>query len=79
MEQFHTEHPDWPLQGGPLRAPKIQVEPGAVYQAGMEGQKLQYLVDKGFEIANHTTSHNRMETEWTPIESPGNWPNANGM
>src|SRR5258708_5192351 len=61
MEQFNIAHPDWPLKGTFYVLPKSKWNPVPFYQPGKEGQKLQYLADKGYEIANHSTSHNRLD------------------
>lgn len=55
LEQFNSEHPDFPLKAtffvfgsNPFRQPEL-----------LE-YKLNYLVEKGFDIGNHTLEHNDM-------------------
>ncbi|MBN2343151.1 MAG: polysaccharide deacetylase family protein [Deltaproteobacteria bacterium] len=55
MEAFHEEHPDFGLEG------TFYINLGnamPVFEGGGTlAERLQYLVDKGFEIGNHTYSH----------------------
>lgn len=55
LEEFHKEHPDFPLKAtfflygsNPFRQPEL-IE-----------YKLKYLIEKGFDIGNHTLEHNDM-------------------
>lgn len=61
MEAFHAEHPDWPLRGSFYLLPKSKWNPVPFYQQGTEKRKLQYLEQQGYELANHSTSHERMD------------------
>lgn len=61
MEQFHAEHPDWPLKASFYLLPKSKWNPVPFYQPGRETKKLQYLAKQGYELANHSTSHRRMD------------------
>jgi hypothetical protein len=40
--------------------PKSKWNPAPFYNEANAGQKLKYLVEKGFEIANHSTTHHMM-------------------
>jgi peptidoglycan/xylan/chitin deacetylase (PgdA/CDA1 family) len=60
LEQFHAEHPDWPLKASFYVLPRSKYNPPPFYQSGVEGKKLKYLVEKGFEVANHSTTHRLM-------------------
>jgi peptidoglycan/xylan/chitin deacetylase (PgdA/CDA1 family) len=60
LEGFHDEHPDWPLKGSFYVLPKSRNNPAPFYQEGLDGKKLKYLVDRGFEVANHSTTHRMM-------------------
>jgi len=61
LERFHALHPDWAAKA------TFFVLPGADHPHdlfGVEDQKqakLQYLVDHGFEIGNHTFWHQRLD------------------
>jgi len=61
MEQFHATRPDWPLRASFYILPKSKWNPVPFYQPGREARKLQYLVSQGYELANHSTSHRRMD------------------
>lgn len=60
MEQFHARHPDWPLRATFYVLPYSKWNPVPFYQPGKETRKLNYLVQQGFEVANHSTSHRFM-------------------
>lgn len=61
MEAFHKKHGDeWPLRGTFFVLPKSKATLDAFGQTGLGDQKMQYLVDKGFEIGNHSTYHKSM-------------------
>ncbi len=60
MEDFHREHPDWPLRGTFYVMGASKWNPVPFYQDGLEAKKLQQLVKEGFEVANHSTSHRSM-------------------
>jgi peptidoglycan/xylan/chitin deacetylase (PgdA/CDA1 family) len=62
LEEFHAEYgADWPLKGSFYVLPLSKYNPTPFYQTGQETKKLRYLVERGFELANHSTSHNRMD------------------
>lgn len=52
MEEFSRNHPDFPLKGTFF----INYT-GFFHGKGTPKERLQYLVDKGFEIGNHTVNH----------------------
>ncbi|MBQ9267103.1 MAG: polysaccharide deacetylase family protein [Clostridia bacterium] len=52
MERFYREHPDFGLNGT-----FFINGTGYFGSTGTRAQKLQYLIDKGFEIGNHTNTH----------------------
>lgn len=54
---FHRKHPDWPLRGTFYVMGRSRWNPVPFYQPGLDGKKLRWLVDHGFEIGNHSTSH----------------------
>ena len=58
LDNFHTQHPDWPLKGTFFVLtngdPKL---PPPFYQAEYAQGKMDYLVAKGYEIGNHTIHH----------------------
>jgi peptidoglycan/xylan/chitin deacetylase (PgdA/CDA1 family) len=60
LQQFHDEHPDWPLKGSFYVLPKSRNNPAPFYQEGREKSKLNKLVELGFEVANHSTTHRMM-------------------
>lgn len=62
LEQFHREHPDWPLRGTFYIMPSGPVPFGSERQAAA---KLRYLLERGFEIGNHSTTH-KMFARLTP-------------
>ena len=54
LERFHREHTDWPLRGTFYIMPSGPVPFGSERQAAA---KLRYLLERGFEIGNHSTTH----------------------
>ncbi len=54
---FHRKHPDWPLRATFYVMGRSKWNPVPFYQPGLDGKKLQWLVEQGFEIGNHSTSH----------------------
>src|SRR2546423_5219140 len=60
MEEFHSTHPDWPLRGTFYLLPRSKWNPAPFYQERSAGKKLQHLLDDGFELANHSTTHHMM-------------------
>lgn len=60
MEEFNRTHPDFGLKGTFY----VNLGDKTFEGAGTLQQRLQYLIDKGFEIGNHTYSHiNLKETK----------------
>lgn len=53
MEEFYEKHPDFGLKGTFY----VNLGNSTFEGAGTLQQRLQYLVDKGFEIGNHTYTH----------------------
>ena len=60
LMDFHAQHSDWPLRGTFYVLPKSKWNPAPFWQPGLETKKLRFLVDQGFELANHSTSHRMM-------------------
>ncbi len=55
LEAFHRKHPqDWP------RRASFYLMPGPFMQGESVTKKLRYLVDNGYELANHSTTHRMM-------------------
>lgn len=52
MEKFYSEHPDFGLNGT-----FFINGTGFFYGEGTNKEKLEYLINKGFEIGNHTNTH----------------------
>jgi peptidoglycan/xylan/chitin deacetylase (PgdA/CDA1 family) len=61
MVAFHAKHPDWPLRATFYVLPESRWNPAPFWQPGRAAKKLQWLAQQGFEIANHSTSHRRMD------------------
>ena len=59
MMDFNRQHPDWPLRGT-FYVLTRRANPIPFYQRGKEGAKLNRLIDLGFEIGNHSSSHGWM-------------------
>ncbi|NJD02181.1 MAG: polysaccharide deacetylase [Ruminiclostridium sp.] len=53
MEEFNREHPDFGLKGTFF----VNLGDNTFSGAGALAERLRYLIDKGFEIGNHTYSH----------------------
>lgn len=60
LQAFHKKHPDWSLKATFFCLPKSPRTSDSFGQNGLGDQKLQYLVDNGFEIGNHTINHKSM-------------------
>ncbi|WP_051531570.1 polysaccharide deacetylase family protein [Clostridiisalibacter paucivorans] len=58
MEEFHEKHPDFPL-----KATFFIFGTNPFRQKELVEYKLKYLVDKGFDIGNHTMAHNDMSSK----------------
>lgn len=52
MEKFHEEHPDFGLNGT-----FFINQTGYFSGEGTREERLRYLIDRGFEIGNHTSNH----------------------
>jgi hypothetical protein len=61
LEEFHARHPDWELRGVFSVLPEAEQPHKLFGQPEYEEKKLQYLVERGFEIANHTWWHQRLD------------------
>ena len=57
LQAFNKKHADWGLKATFFVLPKSKATLDAFGQYGLGDQKLQYLLDKGFEIGNHTVLH----------------------
>lgn len=52
MEEFYKEHPDFGLNG------TFYINGSSFFSgSGTEKERLEYLINKGFEIGNHTNTH----------------------
>ncbi len=65
MEEFSRTHPDFPLKGT-----FFINHTGFFHGQGAPQERLKYLVDKGFEIGNHTVNHPNLSkiTTWEGIQ-----------
>jgi hypothetical protein len=61
LEEFHSRHPDWELRGVFSVLPEAEQPHKLFGQPEYEEKKLQYLVERGFELANHTWWHQRLD------------------
>ncbi|HOQ07307.1 MAG TPA: polysaccharide deacetylase family protein [Clostridiales bacterium] len=59
MEEFNRLHPDFGLKGTFF----VNLGNETFGKTGTLQQRLQYLIDRGFEIGNHTYSHINLKTE----------------
>jgi peptidoglycan/xylan/chitin deacetylase (PgdA/CDA1 family) len=57
METFSKKNPDWPMRATFFVLPKEGRNAETFGQAEYVADKLKYLADKGYEIANHTSTH----------------------
>jgi peptidoglycan/xylan/chitin deacetylase (PgdA/CDA1 family) len=59
LYDFHLEHPrSWPLKGTFYVLQDVDVPERILFgQRELEDQKLQWLVEQGFEVGSHTISH----------------------
>lgn len=60
METFHKNHPDWPMKGTFFVLPHEGRNGFTFGQADSVADKLNYLLTKGYEIGNHTSTHSSM-------------------
>jgi len=60
LEAFHAKHPqDWPLRASFYILPRSKVTEYPFGQRS-DAQKIRYLVSRGFEVANHSSTHRVM-------------------
>lgn len=57
LEDFCKTHTDWKPRATFFVLPRSAKTTEPFRQTGLGAQKLQYLIDKGYEIGNHTTLH----------------------
>lgn len=57
LEDFCKAHPEWKPAATFFVLPKSKRTQETFGQTGLGAQKLQYLLDKGYEIGNHSTNH----------------------
>jgi peptidoglycan/xylan/chitin deacetylase (PgdA/CDA1 family) len=67
MAAFHQEHPDWPMRATFFVLPKSNLTMEPFGQLGMGAQKLNYIVEQGMEIGNHSIHHRNM-SRMTPAQ-----------
>ncbi|HEX8833855.1 MAG TPA: hypothetical protein VF719_06625, partial [Abditibacteriaceae bacterium] len=60
METFSKAHPDWPTRATFFVLPKKGKNSDPFGQSESVALKFEYLVSKGYEIANHTATHTSM-------------------
>jgi hypothetical protein len=60
METFNKKHADWPLKGTFFVLPREGRNGFPFGQADYVADKLNYLMTKGYEIGNHTSTHTSM-------------------
>ena len=65
LDDFHAQHPDWPLKGTFFVLTDIGTTlPPPFYQKQYAQGKMEYLVKDGFEIGNHTIHHQLGMRHW---------------
>jgi hypothetical protein len=64
LEEFNKTHPDFGLKGTFF----VNLGLGTFEGAGTLSQRLEYLIDKGFEIGNHTLNHIELNKAKSPDE-----------
>ncbi len=62
MERFHEKHPDFPLKATFFVLPAAEKPHDFFGQDEYKEKKLKHLVERGFEIGNHTFWHQRLDT-----------------
>ena len=60
MESFSKKYPDWPTKATFFVLPKEGKNGDPFGQAESVGDKFAYLASKGYEVANHTSTHSNM-------------------
>lgn len=61
LEEFHAAHPDFALRGVFSVLPEAEQPHKLFGQPEHEARKLRHLVDRGFELANHTYWHQQLD------------------
>jgi peptidoglycan/xylan/chitin deacetylase (PgdA/CDA1 family) len=61
LEAFAANHPDWPARATFFVLPASAYNPAPFGQAKLAARKIRYLVDRGYEVANHSLSHGWMD------------------
>jgi peptidoglycan/xylan/chitin deacetylase (PgdA/CDA1 family) len=61
LEHFHSIHPDWALKGTFFVLPEAEQPHKLFGQPEYEGRKLRYLVERGFDLGNHSWWHQRLD------------------
>ena len=60
LETFNKEHPDWPMKATFFVLPKEGRNGDPFGQPESVAEKFDYLLSKGYEVANHTSTHASM-------------------
>jgi len=61
LEAFHRKHgSDWPRRATFFVLPRSKYTDAVFDQRGSEKKKLRFLVDAGYEVGNHSTTHPNM-------------------
>lgn len=60
LETFHNTHPDWPMKGTFFVLPHEGRNGFPFGQPDSMADKLNYLITKGYEVGNHTSTHTAM-------------------
>lgn len=68
LERFHELHPDWPLKATFFVLPAADKPHDFFGQDEYKAAKLRHLVEKGFDIGNHTLWHQRLDALETAEE-----------
>ncbi|MBA2441249.1 MAG: polysaccharide deacetylase family protein [Rubrobacter sp.] len=57
LQQFHEENPDWPMSATFFVLPEADPPNDLFGQPELAGEKLEFLVENGMEVGNHTLYH----------------------
>jgi peptidoglycan/xylan/chitin deacetylase (PgdA/CDA1 family) len=76
LEAFHKEHPDWKMRATFFVLPKSRVTMEPFGQLGLGTEKMEWLLQQGMEIGNHTTTHRDM-SRMSPAQIQEEIGNAN--
>lgn len=68
LERFHQLHPDFPLKATFFVLPGADPPHDLFGQKDLKERKIRYLVERGFEIGNHTFHHHRLDILNTQAE-----------